>query len=174
MTNMVNDLLLMSELQNDKMKIIKTECDLPDILTTIISRHKQKTMERGLNFKISFTPEEESFSIVADKEKLFIILSNLIVNSLKYSQENGIIEIRFEKTGTHHITLSIRNKIRDGITPELAALKNSFYHSKPANVEGIGLGLWIANRLSELNGFTMSVSIDGDWFEVSLRMLEVV
>lgn len=170
MIKMVNDFLLMSELQNRNMKVIKTECNLSDILTTIISQHKQKGIERGLNFKISFIPENESFSVMADEENLFIILSNLIINSLKYSPENGVIEILLEKAGSQNITLQIKNKIRSGINPDIAAVKNSFYHSKPSSVEGAGLGLWIANRLSEENGFTMSVSISGDLFEVFLCM----
>ena len=170
MIKMVNDFLLMSELQNGNIETVKTECDLSDLLTTIISQNKQKGIERGLSFRISFVPENESFSVMADEEKLFIILNNLITNSLKYSQENEIIDILLEKTATGHITICIKNKIRKEINPDISTVKQSFYHSRPLHMEGSGLGLWIANRLSEANGFTMSVSKFDDVFEVSLCM----
>jgi len=168
MIRMVNDFLLMSELQNGSMETVKTECDLPDMLTTIISRHKQKGVARGLSFKISFLPISETFSVMADEEKLLIILNNLITNALKYAQENEAIDILVEKTAVEHTAIRIKNKIRKEINPDIAAVKQSFYHSRPLHEEGSGLGLWIANRLSEMNGFTMSASMLGDVFEVSL------
>ena len=169
MISMVNTFLLMSELQKDNRETIKTACNLSDILTTVISQHKQKSIERGLSFKISFIPVDESFSVMADEEKLFIILNNLIINSLKYSRENGVIDILLDKTDTQNMTFRIRNKIREGMSPDISTVKKSFYHSKPLHVEGSGLGLWIANRLSEANEFTMTISISGDLFEVTLR-----
>ena len=170
MIKMVNDFLLMSELQNGTMQTLKTECDLSDMLTAIISQNKQKATERGLIFKISFFPENETFSVSADEEKLFIILNNLITNALKYSQENETINILLEKTQSEQITVRIKNNIRKEINPDISIVKKSFYHSKPLHTEGSGLGLWIANRLSEASGFAMSVSMNDDVFEVSLCM----
>ena len=170
MIKMVNDFLLMSELQHGNVVTIKKKCDLSDIIPTIIAQHKQKAIERGLSFKISFTPVDESFSVMADEDKLFIILSNLIINSLKYSKENEIIDVLLKKSGDEHITVCISNNIREGISPDIDNLKQSFYHSKPLHSEGSGLGLWIANRLSEMNGFSISVSISDDVFEASLCM----
>jgi len=85
-------------------------------------------------------------------------LNNLIINSLKYSQENAVIDILLKKTDTEHITVHIKNKIRKEISPDISAVKQSFYHSSPLHVESSGLGLWIANCLSEMNGFKLSVS----------------
>jgi len=168
MISMANDFLLMSEILNGNMEIIKTECNLSDILTTLISQHKQKALERGLNFKISFYPDNDVFSVMADEIKLAAILNNLLVNAVKYSQENSTIDICLKKTETYPLTIRIKNKIRNGINPDITAIKHSFYHSKPLHAEGSGLGLWIANRLAELNGFTMNVTICDEIFEVSI------
>jgi len=168
MISMVNDFLLLSELQNGNIQTARTECSLPDMLTTIISKNKEKRTERDLNFKISFTPVNESYCIEADEEKLYIILNNLIINSLKYSETNSIITIHLKKTETGQVVISISNKIIEGINPDLSAVKESFYHSKPRHGEGSGLGLWIANRLSELQNFTLSTSMSDGIFEVIL------
>ena len=69
MIKTVNDFLLMSELQNGTMEAVKTECDIADLFTGYISRHKQKGIERGLSFKISFTPVNEAFTVPADDKR---------------------------------------------------------------------------------------------------------
>ena len=138
------------------------------MLPAIILQYKQRGIDRALSFKISFTPENETFSVFADEEKLLMILNNLITNSLKYSQENAVIDVLLDKTDTTHIAVRIKNKIRKEISPDISAVKQSFYHSRPLHTEGSGLGLWIANRLSEMIGFELSVSITDDVFETIL------
>jgi len=170
MVAMVNDFLLMSELQNGDMQVNKTECNLSDIITTIIARNKEQKNNRNLNFKISFIPSNASFTVNADEDKLHTILNNLITNSLKYSPAASVIEILLKETNENHIDIYIRNKIRDGIMPDISTVKKSFYHSKPLSGEGSGLGLWIANKLSEFNNFNLNISIKDNTFEVILHV----
>ena len=70
MIKMVNDFLLMSELQNGNIHIIRTECDLSEIITETISLHKNKMEERKLHFKVIFNPLEASFTATADKGQI--------------------------------------------------------------------------------------------------------
>lgn len=168
MIAMVNDFLLMSELQNGNMQVNQTECNLSDIITMILVQHKEKKTERNLKFKISFIPSDAFFTVKADEEKLYIILNNLITNSLKYSPSASVIRISLHKTKENHMVIHIKNDIREAITPDISTVKKSFYHSKPLNGEGSGLGLWIANKLSELNGFNLTVHIQDNIFEAIL------
>ncbi|GEM_PF-3294816 len=170
MAGMVNDFLLMGELQNGDMQVNKTTCDLSDIITTIIVKNKDRKNVRNLNFKISFIPSHVPFTVKADEDKLYIILNNLITNSLKYSPEASVIDISLHGTKENHMAIRIKNEIREGVTPDISAVKKSFYHSKPLNGEGAGLGLWIANKLSELNNFNLTLSIKGNTFEAVLHL----
>ena len=157
MIKMVNDFLLMSELQNGSIHLIKTECDLPEMIMEIISLHKNKIEERKLQFKIMLNPIETSFTIMADKDKLQIIINNLVGNALKYSQENSLIEINLDKEES--ISIKIKNKIRKDIHPNNLDLKKRFHYAKPLDGEGSGLGLWISNQLATMHEFELSVSI---------------
>jgi len=113
----------------------------------------------------------ETFSVLADEEKLSIVLNNLVINSLKYSQESSVIDILLEKADTGHVVISIKNKIRKEISPDISAVKQFFRHSRPPHVEGSGLGLWIANRLlEEMTGLKLSVSITEGVFEVAFGL----
>ena len=171
LSKMVNDFLLVSELQDGNMQIVKQKCQLPEIIGNIVSHNKTKTQERDLKFKISFIPEDECFCVAADIDKLQIILNNLINNSVKYAEESSVIEIEVEMKKENISVLSIKNKIRKDIYPETIDPQKQFYHSKPLHGEGSGLGLWISSQLAMILGFELSVDIHGKrLFEVKLVM----
>ena len=172
LSKMVNDFLLVSELQDHNIQVIKQKCQLPEIIEDIVSHYKAKSRERNLKFRISFIPENDSFCVTADNDKLQIILNNLINNSVKYSEENSVIEIELKKEKTYF--LSIKNKIRKDIHPEKIDLKKQFYHSKPLHGEGFGLGLWISNQLAIMQGVELSVNIiEKKQFEAKLVMKDI-
>ena len=169
LSKMVNDFLLVSELQDGNMQIVKQKCQLPEIIGDIVSRNKIKTRERDLKFKISFIPEDKPFWAIADIDKLQIILNNLINNSVKYAEESSVIEIEVEIKKENIPVLTVKNKIRKDIHPETIDLKKQFYHSKPLHGEGSGLGLWISGQLAMMQGFELSVNIhEKRQFEVIL------
>ena len=111
--------------------------------------------------------EISSFTVMADRDKLQIIINNLVGNALKYSQENSLIEINLDKEES--ISIKIKNKIRKDIHPNNLDLKKRFHYAKPLDGEGSGLGLWISNQLATIHGFELSVSIiEGTMFESTL------
>ena len=169
MIKMVNDFLLMSELQNGSIYIIKTECDLSEMIMETISLYKNKIEERKLQFKIMLNPIETSFTVMADRDKLQIIINNLIGNAIKYAQESSLIEINLDKE--ENLFLKIKNKIRRDIHPNNIDLKKRFHYAKPLDGEGSGLGLWISNQLATIHGFELFVSIlDKTIFESTLKI----
>jgi signal transduction histidine kinase len=171
MIRMVNDFLLMSELKNGRILIAKTTCCLPEVLDRVLLQYKQPADERELRFKVSFIPYDADFIVRADEDKLQIILGNLINNSLKYSEKGSLIRILFEKK-TDDISVMISNSIRKDINPDISLLKKSFYHSHPLHSEGYGLGLWISNRLSEMQGFHLSFILKEHIFEAKLCLYQ--
>jgi signal transduction histidine kinase len=169
MIKMVNDFLLMSELQNGNVQIVKTECDLPEIIMDTLSSYKSRLEERKLQFRIMLNPEQEYFTVPADKDKLQIIINNLIGNALKYSQENSLIEIDLDKG--EDIILKVSNKIRNDIHPNNINPEKRFHYAKPLNGEGSGLGLWISNQLAVMQEFDFSVNVlDKIVFESTLKL----
>ena len=170
MIKMVNDFLLMSELQNGNIHILKTECDLPEMITETVSLHKTKLEERKLQFRLLLNPLEASFMIMADRDKLQIIINNLINNAVKYSQENSLVEIDLHKD--KHTIFSIKNQIRNDILSGNTDLKKRFHYAKPLDGEGSGLGLWISNQLADLQNFNLSVHVvEKISFEAKLEMV---
>ena len=144
----VNDFLLMSELLNNKVNITHQEIDLTDLFSSILYHYQTMANDRQLKLRLSFEPIGANFTTTSDYDKFYTIFSNLVGNAIKYSKENTIISVLVQ-SDSQSIHLKIENEIENEI-PNMSSLKESFYHSKPLQGEGSGLGLWIVNQLCQL------------------------
>ena len=95
---------------------------------------------------------EESIFVFADEERIQQVLSNLIINSLKYGIEQGVTEIGFEKIDETKLLVRI-NDNGNGIAEEhLPRLFERFYRvdkTRNRNQGGSGLGLAIVKHIIE-------------------------
>ncbi|MGM5629380.1 histidine kinase dimerization/phospho-acceptor domain-containing protein [Apibacter raozihei] len=156
--HIVNDFLLMGEINNQNLQLQRNHCDLTDIFLQLIEKFSLRSAERNTPFKLSFLPIEEDFRVWADEEKLTVILSNLISNAVKYSQQNTSIDLTISKKD-NIVSILISNSIREDINPQITDIKNKFYHSKPMKGEGSGLGLWISKQLADIQDIELFFSI---------------
>ncbi len=86
-------------------------------------------------------------NVYADKEKLLIVLSNLIINAIKYSPEAGTITISaYEKENKIRVEVEDEGK---GLSQEdLDKIFERFYKKESG---GFGLGLVIAKAYVEIH-----------------------
>ncbi len=88
-----------------------------------------------------------------DREKIMQVIRNLLSNALKFSPENGVIEVEVErKTGRVQVSVADRGV---GIPPdELKAIFDKFVQSSKtkSGAGGTGLGLAICWKITELHG----------------------
>ena len=88
-----------------------------------------------------------------DREKIMQVIRNLLSNALKFSPENGVIEVEVERTKD-----SVQVSVADdgvGIPPdELKAIFDKFVQSSKTKTGagGTGLGLAICWEITELHG----------------------
>ena len=170
LSKMVNDFLLLSELRNGDMQLTKTQGDLTAVINDTIERFKLKAEAKKIKFNISYQPAELSYHLFFDQHKLQIILDNLLDNAVKYSPENNVVTIKIEGSLEKYV-ISISNKIREDINPQIADVKNEFYHSKPLHGEGFGLGLWIANQLAGMQNIEIYFAIEDKTFFKAVMVL---
>ncbi len=156
---MTNEFLLMSELRIGNMQVVKSQLNLSEIISEQVAFYKSKADEKGIRFKVLYEPMEANFDAQADEQKLQIIFSNLLDNAIKYSPDKSIVEICLHRA-ENTCKVYIRNQIRSDIRPKISELKKEFYHSKPQHTEGFGLGIWIADQLAQIQGFSLCFSID--------------
>ena len=93
------------------------------------------------------------FKVLADKQQIDIIIRNLLLNAIKFTRENGLIEVLATKTDTTIVITITDNGI--GMSKEqvskLFNLKTHFTTPGTQKEKGTGLGLLICSEFAAVN-----------------------
>ena len=91
-------------------------------------------------------------------------------NCAKYAMEGTRIYLELVR-GKGQVTLSIKNISRDPLNVPPERLMERFVRGDESRTtEGSGLGLSIARSLTELQGGTFELAVDGDLFKATVTM----
>ena len=120
------------------------------------------------NLIIETTIPNDNIKINADSRYLYRIIENLFSNITKYALEGSRVYIDIiEKEKI--VDISIKNISKDKLNISSDELMQRFVRGdKSRYTEGSGLGLSIAKSLTELQGGTFDIIIDGDLFKVHI------
>lgn len=152
MKRLVNDLLDVSRIDQDRLILKKEETNLKEIAEEVIriiaplAESKKTSVIFNKNLKLP--------NILGDKEKIKLAVENLISNAIKYTPEHGKIEVKlFENRDS--LVFSIKDN-GVGIPEEQQKMVFSkFFRSDNVikyQTEGTGLGLYIAKNIIEQSG----------------------
>ncbi len=149
MTRLVRDLLQLSNLDYKKTNWKKVEISTGEIIRDIISKLDLVIKEKG--HRLILNIEEDIPNVVVDKDGIEQVILNIISNSIKYTEDNGIIEINnYEAEGD--VVISIKD---NGIgIPQMDQKRifERFYRvekGRSRDLGGTGLGLSIAKEIIE-------------------------
>jgi PAS domain S-box-containing protein len=149
----INDIVEMSQIQTGQTKLNITDTNIKKLTDKLSERFGTVAIKQGLEFKISNELPSEILSYVTDGIKLKTILSNLIVNAIKFTPK-GSIEI-----GIRESDQTLLFFVKDtGIGISESQQKAIFELFKQADVfntrqfEGLGLGLSITKSYVEMLG----------------------
>jgi two-component system phosphate regulon sensor histidine kinase PhoR len=171
---MVNELISLTAIQTGNFSLTRAPVEVAAVAADVIETLREGAAERGIAIELS--ADEPGARVLADREALSMILSNLVENAVKYSRRGGIIRVRLERQGIYLAMTVKDNGI--GLAPEDAAkVFEEFYRARneqTASIPGTGLGLSLVKRLAELHEGTVSVSSEpgaGSEFTVRLPAL---
>ncbi|MGC9502184.1 hybrid sensor histidine kinase/response regulator [Baaleninema sp.] len=173
LTSLFNDVMFVDRMQVGQLELNCEPIDLEQLCYDLIDR-LQTTLKSGQTLKFSRHKAEtisDKISNYWDKHILLQILNNLLLNAIKFSSENKIIELNLiEKEDS--IQFAIRDK-GVGIAPEnLERLFELFYRGKNSqNIRGTGLGLTIVKKCVDLCNGSIEVESEidrGTTFTVTL------
>lgn len=147
MERLVGDLFILSKMQNPDFEIEKEPVSLMQVFQDVIRSGNMVGKEKGICISLS-APEEEPCLILGDYGRLRQMFMIIVDNAVKFSKENGKIDIVVEKKESQYYV-----SIRDygvGISKEqLPFIFEKFYTSKMRqNEKGTGLGLMIAKQIA--------------------------
>ena len=150
LTRLLDDLLDLSKLESGKLIAEFSEYDLTDIVYKVIDEIGILVQKNNVSLDFSCnTPHV----IHLDKKLITQVIVNLISNAIKFSRENGDIQISISGNEDQFIVFSV---VDEGIgipEDELKDIFNSFVQSShtTSNAGGTGLGLAISKEIIELH-----------------------
>ena len=151
----VNDILDISQIEENKFELENKAFNLPEALMEIITVLENLAVEKNLHYEYDI--KNLPNMIVADKKRLSQILYNLMHNAIKYTN-SGFVKI----TAKLHVSQIIIKVSDSGIGIQEQFIEKLYQNftqegreSNP-NLRGSGLGLSIAYKLATLMGGTIS------------------
>lgn len=166
---LVQALIKMSRLEGNMIVLNKERCHINKTIAKALSGVYLKAEEKNIEVKVYCDNELE---INHDKKWVSEALFNIIENAVKYTPENGLIEITVDK-GSLFSRIDIKD-IGIGIfEKEINNIFKRFYRSEEVkDLEGIGIGLYLSNEIIIKHGGyikVLSTKGKGSTFSIFLQ-----
>jgi two-component system phosphate regulon sensor histidine kinase PhoR len=159
LVNLMNDLDEISKLERGEQMLYKQNFVVQDLIREVYESLSLKTHQSSMKAMIK-KGCESPITVFADKEKIRMVLINIVENASKYGKPNGTIVASVYKTDEKHVLVEISD---DGIGIEeehLMRIFERFYRTDAARSRdkgGSGLGLAICKHIIEAHGQTIHV-----------------
>ena len=150
---LVEDILQLSRLEIAHYQPREHEpTDLNAVINQIVSLHQPQAESIGL--RLTFSGEANLPLLHGDFNQLSQLVTNLLVNSLRYTPNGSVVVSTAAPNGREHILLSVEDT-GIGILPEdLPHVFERFYrgnHRQPSEIPGTGLGLAIVKEIVDMH-----------------------
>ncbi|HKK09664.1 MAG TPA: transporter substrate-binding domain-containing protein [Bacteroidales bacterium] len=170
--NIIDDVLLISRLQSEKMPMNEKEFVLDDFVNELLNSHGNLVTKK-VRLKKTVPEEIRDIKVLADSEKLRRMISELLVNASKYTND-GIIELGVRRLDENKLQFSVSDTGCGIPEKEKEHIFDRFYRSENAQknaIRGTGLGLSIVKYLTEFIDGELTVESredEGSLFKVSV------
>ena len=157
---MVDDLIDAARTLTGQMSIARAPIALGQVMRDAISTVEIHAHAKQILMQVTPVDYGDHIELEADGRRLQQVVWNLLYNAVKFTPEGGVIRIAIRRNG-ELVEIDIADS-GQGIAPEdLAHVFGAFNLQQQNNGTGLGLGLYIARRIVELHGGTLSVSSAG-------------
>ncbi len=159
LVNLLEDLDEITKLESGELKLVWQNFIIQDLIKDVFETLSIKADKKKIKCIIK-EGCELPLTIYADKEKIRVVLLNLIDNSIKYGKQNGIIEASAYKIDGKKVLIEISDNGYGILEEHLSRIFERFYRTDLARAReagGSGLGLSIVKHIIEAHGDTIHV-----------------
>jgi signal transduction histidine kinase len=146
---LTSDVLDVIKIETQTMQLSKEQFNLNQVIIDVIKDYRNFFQKS--NVKLIYENKDKDVVIAADKTRLTQVISNLLSNSVKFTNE-GTISINVENRQNQKVIVSIGDA-GTGIDPEI--LPRLFTKFVTKSTSGTGLGLFISKSIIEAHGGRM-------------------
>jgi signal transduction histidine kinase len=153
MNTLIHDLLDLARIEAGRFTVHCRSEDVADMIAEALIILRPLAEQKRLTLEERLSP---ATSVLADRERFFQVLSNVIGNAIKFTPEGGRITVRTEPCGSE-LCVEIADTGAGIPGDQLAHVFNRYWQAPRGQREGSGLGLYIAKGIVEAHGGKMWV-----------------
>lgn len=155
--SIINDILDLSKVEAGRLEAYLTWIDPVENLEMCINLVQQRALEARLRLEYNF---EDDVLLEADDRLIKQIALNLLSNSIKFTEPDGVVTMKLEKTGNGGLCLSVTDTGIGMTAEEIKVARRPFGQvdsSLSRRHEGSGLGLPLISAFTEKLNATMTI-----------------
>ena len=159
LVNLLADLDQITKLESGELLLLKENFVIQDLIKEVFESLSIKTAENNIKCSIK-DGCELPLTVYADKEKIRMVIINLVDNAIKYGKQNGNIEASAYKVDGKKILVEITDDGYGIAEEHLSRIFERFYRTDLARARkagGSGLGLSIVKHIIEAHEETIHV-----------------
>ncbi|MBE7010742.1 MAG: HAMP domain-containing histidine kinase [Ruminococcaceae bacterium] len=153
LSRLVTDLLDISKIEQGSYKPEMREFDINEMIRLTVIKLEKRITEKNIHLSIGF--QSDNNRVLADKDSIQRVLTNLMDNAIKFTDENGFIDITTGPDGKGKVFVTVQNSGIGIEKKDLAHIFDRFYKtdkSRGLDKNGTGLGLYIAKSIIQGHG----------------------
>jgi len=163
---LIEDLVEASKASTGNIEVNLAPCDAGVMLSQAVGEYSERFKSSKLNLIIS--KPEDPVMIEADGRLLWRVFDNLMNNICKYAQPETRVYASLDIIGNKAI-ICLKNISKYALNIDASELMERFVRGDSSrHTDGSGLGLSISKSLTELQGGSIDISVDGDLFKTTL------
>ena len=174
--SLINDILDITKIESGKMGLVTGEYQFMSLMHDVLNNVTLRAKEKGLDVRLNIA-NDIPCDMLGDDIRIRQILTNILTNAVKYTQE-GYIEISASCKRLYDNTVDLSFSVKDtgiGIKQEdIRRMFESFERleeNRNRNIEGAGLGMAITQNLLKMMGSALEVeSVYGKGSEFSFTI----
>jgi len=169
-----SDLLDVTKIDFGRLIVQKSVNKIENLINESIESFRLAAAEKSITLNIVISPECEA--VLCDRDRVVQVLSNLISNAIKFTEERGLVRVEVSR---------VQDRIRFQVTDngpgipadQVSHIFERFWQAKHKHYVGVGLGLYIAQNIMAAHGSEISVnSREGEgstfWFTLPVAKLD--
>ncbi|MFX3622909.1 MAG: sensor histidine kinase [Ectobacillus sp.] len=170
MSLLSKQMLTLASLDKEEHAVDKLPFDVGDQLRQVVKATEWQWREKDLAIELDVAPA----SITGNKELLHQVWTNLITNSIKFTESGGTLSIRTDTSNHAYVRIIIQDTGIGIAKQDLPRIFEPYYKadaSRNRDKGGSGLGLAIAKKIVSLHGGSINVTSElgvGTRFTVDL------
>ena len=165
---LTDDLIEVSKASTGNVDVRLARHSVNELLRQSLGEYEDRFAAAGLDPILSL-PENDLYASL-DGTLMWRVLDNLLSNACKYAQSGTRFYAEAAQIG-NRVRVTFRNVSRDPLNIPAEELTERFVRGDSArHSDGSGLGLNIAQSLTELQGGSLVLSVDGDLFKAMISL----